>query len=175
MHTQDMETLKSFVEKYSFSPHIVDRGKVPVEPILEATNTRQLAVVESFMRNWFHETGYGFGVEITYPGRKYYLILHPMMSDGSKSVAIGAMEVSGYQGNTPILEWVWLHPLFRKGSLKGASGQGYAATSLRALLEIFPTLELRLSESLGPGRSRMEYLWQRVQGLDTEKPAEPEA
>lgn len=162
MHTRGMETLKSFVENYSLAPQIVDHGKVPPGLILEATTTRQLAVVESFMRYWFHETSYGFGVQITYPGRKYFLILHPEKHRGSKSVAIGAMEISGYQSDEPILEWIWLHPLFRKGTAKGSVGEGYAAPALKILLNIFPSLEVHLSKTLGPARHRMRDLWRRV-------------
>lgn len=157
-----MKSLKSFVEDYSVPLHIVSVGRDHVGPVLEATTLTQLAVVEDFMRKWFFETGYGLGVEITYPGRKYYLVLKSDMREGSKSIAIGAMEISEFQSGEPFLEWIWLHPMFRKETPKGSHDAGFAAIALSEILKIYPKLKPRLSPSLGPAHDRIEHLWKRV-------------
>lgn len=126
--------------------------------LLLAATEDDMAAIQKFNRHWVRETGMDFGLDFSQPiSSDLYLICHRSSAQDDYRLAIGAMEVSELHG-IPILEWIWVHPSYRRSqgrAPKAASG------SLREIRAIHADLHVRLTNDDTP-RSNFDSLWLRA-------------
>lgn len=126
--------------------------------LLLATTEDDMAAIQKFNRHWVRETGVDFGLDFSEPiSSDLYLICDRLTSQGDYRLAVGAMEVSKLHG-IPTLEWIWVHPNYRKSHGRPSKA---ASASLREIRAIHGDLQVRLTDDDTP-RSNFDSLWVRV-------------
>lgn len=158
------DSLQRIINRHTIAPI---RSKTGDRELLGRMLLRAMArerdAVTEFYRHWTNETGIA-GMQDLFASEDsdFYLIFHPLCKTDECSLAVGALEMSSATEN-PRLEWIWVHPNFRKGL---SPKYDFAAETLHLIRDLHPDMTVNLGDSENPANS-FKRLWERAfPGID---------